>query len=432
MQNNTKKTYNSKLINESNEHMHFLLYIIVCIIIYLNKMDKLSFISNKLKLILPIFILFSIITSKIVSKRININKLYLLWVMSAFGMLLSCINSVNMLISFKFLRDYSIALFIMIFFSISLKTTLKGVTLQKYICVVCMIFTIMPLVLKDTYFNLLNLLFSDSAIQDITIGVNSGRNSGILRFFGNDAFVLSVGLGIVIFILMENKNLIKNSILVLMFSLSILLTGSRAMFISSLASLFFILFLRNNNNIKKIFKTVIVIIFLITIMSLLITNFFPEALGIFSRFENGSESIYTRSILYGYSWQLFLNRPILGNGINTFLSLTYIEPSMIENTFVHNVILQLLAETGIVGTILIITPFFVTWGKTVRILHKKINCVSDKNIIKYLSISLYVQTIFLLYFITGNPIYDYNLLLIYFMFITIPININNRFMNNKL
>ena len=204
------------------------------------------------------------------------------------------------------------------------------------------------------------------------------------------------------------------------------------MFISSLASLFFILFLRNNNNIKKIFKTVIVIIFLITIMSLLITNFFPEALGIFSRFENGSESIYTRSILYGYSWQLFLNRPILGNGINTFLSLTYIEPSMIENTFVHNVILQLLAETGIVGTILIITPFFVTWGKTVRILHKKINCVSDKNIIKYLSISLYVQTIFLLYFITGNPIYDYNLLLIYFMFITIPININNRFMNNKL
>ena len=416
-----------KKLSKVGLYINLLLYLFVCLIIYSIKMDKLTYIAINLTKILSILILMLII----ISKRFKINKLHLLWIVSLSGMILSFINSIDLKASTSYTVSYLIAVLFLIYFSNSLETSLKGINIQKYFCIIFMIFTIMPLIFKEAYFSIINFFFTDLSIPNIIISVNSGRYPGLGAFCGNDAFVISVGLGIVACAILEKEKFIFNIILGIMFSVSLLLTGSRAMFIASSISLLFVMYIRNSNNIRKIFKNIILILFFVTIIGIVVINLFPEAFNLFNRFENGNQSIDNRIILYKYAWKLFLDKPILGNGFNTFLSLTFANPSMVENTFAHNVILQLLAETGILGTVLIITPFFITWGKTVNILRKKIKYFNDKNIVKGLMISLYIQTIFIIYFLTGNPIYDYNILLTYFMFITIPININDRLRNNK-
>ena len=83
---------------------------------------------------------------------------------------------------------------------------------------------------------------------------------------------------------------------------------------------------------------------------------------------------------------------------------------------VHNVFLQVLTETGIIGfllfSIMTLYSLFSTYRKiklTIKFKHKK-NHFS----LTLLTLSLYIQLFFLLYCITGNPLYDTSFLLTYF------------------
>jgi hypothetical protein len=91
---------------------------------------------------------------------------------------------------------------------------------------------------------------------------------------------------------------------------------------------------------------------------------------------------------------LFLTSPIIGIGWGEFYPL--------HGNHVHNVYLQLLCETGIIGFAI----FFIFFIRTLILTYQDLKKVEMSAYKQYLSFSLTMQLFFLMYCFTGNPLYD--------------------------
>lgn len=125
----------------------------------------------------------------------------------------------------------------------------------------------------------------------------------------------------------------------------------------------------------------------------------------------GMNSILARLDLYKLAIKIFLQNPLMGTGINTYLNYSTINTS-VESTYAHNLILQSFAEQGIIGTILLIGAIVYSYVYCI----KKWKLHKDSNGLKF---SILIQTVFLVYLMVGNPFYDINLRLIYFLAVAI-------------
>ncbi|WP_349405595.1 O-antigen ligase family protein [Clostridium perfringens] len=277
----------------------------------------------------------------------------------------------------------------------------------------------MPLISEVFYYKIINIFFNYFSYIRIQGFILGGRYPGLAGHMGANGFLLTLGMGVYLggFLIDKEKQKIKNIVFLFFISISILLTGSRAMILINGFAFIICFYLKSKNSFIEIFKKGVLLIGIIVLFISIVYMIYPQnIINIFDRFSNGDASIYSRFVLYSFAIELFLSRILFGYGINTFLPLTYTNVNMGEKTYVHNVILQLLAETGIIGSIVILIPYLVTFIYTIKVF-KKSYIDYKKNIL----MSLYIQIVFLLYFFTGNPIYDYNILVSYFIIISIPI-----------
>lgn len=134
----------------------------------------------------------------------------------------------------------------------------------------------------------------------------------------------------------------------------------------------------------------------------------------------GEDVTSGRIVLYERAWELFKENPIFGIGWGQFIQVTSGQ-LLSRDLSVHNVYLQLLTETGLVGFILIIVPLIFVYYSTFKIM-KAITISSKLNNTlwkKGVIFSFYYQTFFLLYCITENPFYNIFYMLMYFFSISI-------------
>lgn len=113
--------------------------------------------------------------------------------------------------------------------------------------------------------------------------------------------------------------------------------------------------------------------------------------------------------LYGIAWDFFKEAPILGIGWREFSKEVvnfYNQDSVLRDA--HNVFLQLLCETGVIGFTVFITMFITSFVQTVSLVlaSAKDEFVMNKTTKATLIFSLCYQVFFLSYCITGNPLYD--------------------------
>ncbi len=130
---------------------------------------------------------------------------------------------------------------------------------------------------------------------------------------------------------------------------------------------------------------------------------------------NGEDVTTGRTRLYLWALELFRRNPIFGIGWGRYRTTVVGNVTLVKDFETHNIYLQLLAETGIIGFIAFVTTFLIFWNTT-RIAYCK--CVQNNNLYeanwrKLLYFSLAYQTYFLLYGLTGNPLYDPHFQLMY-------------------
>lgn len=353
-------------------------------------------------------------------KKFIFNLIHIIWITSLIGLILSCLISIDKNISIRYTIFYFFAMYISFYLAKYKNSILEFICKNiRIICIIFAVFTIMPLFFKQQYIDLMSLLFYEESYQRIKNFLVIKRFPGLGGYLGNNAFLLSTGLGLYVgSIIFEKRHRKLNLFIFLLLLISILLTGSRtALLLCTVSGVLSYIF-KDRTNFIRVYKKIFQFVAIFLVSGILVFTIAPEAIvNILDRFQNGQESINNRFILYSYAIELFKNKPLFGFGINSFLGLTYTNPAMIENTYVHNIFLQLLAETGIVGAFFILIPYFFTWFSTLYLMRKQKKLEERKE----LFISFFIQNIFLIYFLSGNPLYDYNLLLIYFIFISIPI-----------
>lgn len=146
-----------------------------------------------------------------------------------------------------------------------------------------------------------------------------------------------------------------------------------------------------------------------------------------SKFADDDGTLSGRTDLYALALRLFKQHPIIGIGWGNFRaqSLHVLSTTNSKTYETHNVYLQLLCETGIIG----LTVFLVTiiWMLVYTIRRfMRVNAESrDSDASKALRLSLYLQLFFITYCVSGNPLYDYIFVVTYFIGIVL-LGVNER------
>ena len=188
-------------------------------------------------------------------------------------------------------------------------------------------------------------------------------------------------------------------IAILITSLALFLTTKRAHLLFGIISVIIILYVERIISNRNLLRIIIVggCIFLIMIFLYI---YIPEVFLVFDRFSEAGDQ--GRVNLIYRAWGFFEDSPITGIGWLQFSNL-YSRYDYVSYN-VHNVYVQLLCETGVLGVLLFI-------GIIIRNLKITFNLLNNENhfsaynraIIQYCG---FVQVFFVLYCFTGNCIYD--------------------------
>lgn len=293
----------------------------------------------------------------------------------------------------------------------------QNVALLMRLLLVCSLLfsliSIISIISPTIYFFVLNYLPADIRTEALKFYRN-GITSGITNQTAINAWFSVIGLGLIFSKMMYKK---KTSYLIpfFIFILAIMLTGKRAHLIFSLIPILIIyLFISKKVSLKTIGYLTLIILISIIGYSL----FSEKIVTYFDRFvPKDNKDISTHRFgLWAIAYNYIIRNLIFGYGFGFY--------SNVMPMNVHNVYIQILCEAGIIGLSLFILMLFSNL-KSVIIKVKKINLYQNEEK-TYLIYSLFIQSFFMLYCLTGNPLNDVFIYVLYIVFSAIPRSIKEH------
>ena len=236
--------------------------------------------------------------------------------------------------------------------------------------------------------------FGDETMRALTSG---GAIAG-LAFEKAYAFICNLGLGMIFaeYICHKSYKYIIQSLIVMV---ALMMTGKRTLFIIPIAVLliYVILFSKNNKFIKLAGVGLGITIFIIGAYVLV-----PSASLIIDRIVNNEGDVLSgREVFWNYAMEMFRQNPLFGKGFLSFNDYAFYRGFRYYgerwNYQAHNVYIQLLAETGIVG-------FLLMTLLIILMLFKIISVVKEKPVFWNILL-IYWIILFGVYSFTGNTLY---------------------------
>jgi len=413
----------------------FVLYMLT-VSLYISIFD--SFVIQVLILVFSLFLFILNKTMKNIkySKK-RIDKFWILSILAILGSL----HSSNFIIA-DIAPALIFVLIIIIYFY--LREYKKGLMIILKIIRWAGVFYALSVFLSFFYPNLYNLFFLRFlryvTISRIELLISNGYYTG---FTSDPAYVagyLVFGIGALYcsWRYYQRKHAIVS--LLLMF-IALLLTQKRAHVVFLLISLMFIYLMFNKQDYVKIIKYV-KMISLITAVAMLLffigintktgQVLFYRFIGTIDNFRLGEDISSGRISLYLHAWDLFIDSPLYGIGWGNYEKTVIGALGVKTEMKTHNIYLQILSETGIIGFLGIFTPILITFIstiKTVKNAMKELIVLNQEQFV-LLKFSFFIQIFFLLYGLTGNLLTDFIFLTIYFISISIYYSLlNNRYYN---
>lgn len=235
-----------------------------------------------------------------------------------------------------------------------------------------------------------------------------GAYSGIAGEKADAAFYMCIGIGIQIVYYCSVRKIYKSNVILLsIYILALLLTGKKTLLICAI--LFSLIIVVLSEIHKKYLKLMIGACCLIFAF-IIAQNFMPELGTVFERFQS-NDSMEERYNMWNGAIRMFMEKPIFGFGyasLNLILS-----PKGEYFSFGHNIYIELLGETGIVG-ILLFTLSNIVLVKDIWIIFKKRN-KNDFMYCKILYFVIYTLGLWYVYGLTGNVMFYKFQIFLYFL-----------------
>ncbi len=299
--------------------------------------------------------------------------------------------------------------------------------------IVYAVFTVLSFLSPSLYLNHIVNLFPDNKTKLIKL-YNQGSIAGLTSHYSTNGMFLATGLVISAARYNSSKQR-KDLFLIILFLITLLMTGKRAHVLFGVAAIFVLYFYSksNENAVNKWVKT-FGIILLVGCAGFIVISAFPGLSGMFTRFQDtldGGDVSNGRFELWTLAVDGFKDNPVLGIGWKQYRN--KISPLFSTATVfdTHNVYLQLLCETGIIGFTAYLIWFVRIFGETIRLFKKismdKINLVEENYLVGF---SLICQTFFFLYCFTGNPLYEMYMYIPYFMSCSITLYYTHKMRSN--
>ncbi|MBP3635035.1 MAG: O-antigen ligase family protein [Bacilli bacterium] len=291
--------------------------------------------------------------------------------------------------------------------------------------------TYIGLFFKEFYKSkILSLICSGRSLCVASGNYYHGYIPGLTSHFSTNAIYLSISSLFLFSEYLTNKK--KSTLLFFLISIVALFTaGKRAHLIFTIfCCIALYLYDRNTKNSSgKIFKLSLFIIIGIIGLSIL-SKYIPEILNIINRFElliDSGDVLNGRQELYNLAISLWNKHMFFGNGWGAFshnYQLYLYNYGDVAYVDAHNVFIQLLCEVGIVGLLFVLIIMLTSFNKTLKLLKSKLN--ANDNTLTISRFCFVYQLFFLLYCFTGNPLYDSQCYVIYFMTIGFILFISSR------
>lgn len=338
---------------------------------------------------------------------------------------------------YSYLFFYSVIIVFYLFAKGSIRWIDGSLSIMRIFTIIYAMTTIIFVFTPAFYTGTVTKLFGSYAATAIQ-QYNDGNMPGLTANCSTNAMYLCIGLGVSFSFLFSNHlkkkvygytNTSKSEIYIILIELgALLLTGKRGptlFFIMSLCVLY--LLQSSKEGFTRWFKLLFIVITMVVLFFVIIS--FVPALGrVYYRnlelLEAGNP-LLGRQSFYEAAYETFLSNKLFGIGWGGMeIVITNITWNNVSYN-VHNIYLQLLAETGIVGFTIFLIFFVTNLFYTVKYTAFKIKENNFQNIAPLL-FSCYIQVFFLLYGFTGNPLYDKQMLYPYFFAIAISCAIKIR------
>jgi|GEM_PF-2815551 len=263
------------------------------------------------------------------------------------------------------------------------------------------------ILIPDLMTNYLSKLVIDSVLDVLIKDVSAGVYSGFFADRASAAFAMNLGFIISYseYILYgKNNDMFKSGI----YMIAILFTGKRALALIPVVIIFTSLLL--SKRLNRFNRNIVRFMVVATAALFVVLSIVPQADLVVLRFLNASQTgdIWNSrtTILWPVAYAMFDKNRIFGVGLNTFNHYiqmwSFGEPTLsVWEYHAHNIYIQLLSETGIIGFLLFITMFAVCLIKSMHLFRK----VNDKELQNMLYVSVFIQIMWLIYGVTGNTFY---------------------------
>lgn len=262
---------------------------------------------------------------------------------------------------------------------------------------------------------------NDQAYDRILRELSIGSYSGLAGEKAEAAWIMNLGIAAVISQCFAEKRFRRGNVLLLiLFYLALILTAKRMLFAVSLIVPAAMLAFGN----MKGRKTIMIGIGLLLAGALLLVSLaVPQLNVLFERVMASGEDVTLngRAKLWMLAQNMWQARFWTGYGLGSYTG--YIQTQGVNWTHEgHNIYLQLLGETGIIGLLL-----FLAFAATGLITAMRfLRSAKDAPGYRLVMFSFYVQLAFLIYGFTGNGIYSANQFFIYVLSISMIHTLDRR------
>lgn len=256
---------------------------------------------------------------------------------------------------------------------------------------------------------------------------------GLYSHYSANGYMLSTAIVVYFAYFITHRHCKFDLVMLILSALALIITTKRGPLIAVVAAVFTIYMCYNSDKKMQRWMRIVICIFLLIPVVGFLSNFVPEIQQLIARFTISGDTntfLSGREVIYLLAWELFLDNPILGTGWYTFPQLT--SGLLAVDIDAHNIYLQLLCETGIIGFSIFASWFVINLYKAIEMLCGSRRGKKDYKQYEYaLCFSIGFQVFFLVYGMSGSPLYVNQLMIIYIVAGMIPNTINFLLRNCK-